>query len=158
MPAITPCLWFQTEAAEAAQFYTGLFPNSRILRTTFFGEGAHMPTGAVMAVELELMGQQYLALNGRPPFPFNEAVSLIVPCETQAEIDHYWQSLTAEGGQPVQCGWLKDKYGVSWQITPTQMADWASDSNPAKARAVFSAMMSMVKIDLATLQSAYDAA
>lgn len=158
MQKLAPCLWFDSEAEEAARYYTQIFPNSRILQTTYYGEGGHKPAGTVLTVTFEILGMEYMALNGGPNFPFTEAVSFIVYCDNQEEIDRYWNRLTAEGGAPVQCGWLKDRYGLSWQIAPSNLATLISSEHPQKAQAVMRALMSMVKLDLAALQDAYDRA
>ena len=161
MQRISPCLWFADEAEEAARFYTGIFPNSRITTIARYGEAGfdvhHRPAGSVMTVTFELDGQTFTALNGGPLFKFNEAVSLQVNCATQKEIDHYWSRLSA-GGDPraQQCGWLKDRYGLSWQITPTVLTEMLQDEDPAKAERVMAAMLQMKKIDIPTLQRAYD--
>lgn len=148
---ITPCLWFDKNADEAARFYVSVFPNSRILSTSYYTEDMHMPKGTVLTVEFELMGQRFTALNGGPHFKFNEAVSLMVHCDTQAEIDTYWARLTADGGAEVQCGWLKDRFGLAWQIVPREVADYVHGPRSAE---VMQAVMSMVKLDLAKLRAA----
>lgn len=156
---ITPCLWFADEAEDAARFYTGIFKNSRITTITRYGtagfEAHHRPAGSVMVVAFELDGHSFTALNGGPVFKFNEAVSFQVNCETQDEIDYYWDKLSA-GGDPraQQCGWLKDKYGLSWQIVPNFMDELARDENSAGAQRVMEAMLAMKKIDIATLRRA----
>ena len=122
MPKITPFLWFDNSAEQAAQFYTSIFRNSKILQTSRYPEGAPGPKGSVMTMKFELNGQEFIALNGGPHFKFNEAISFEVNCETQKEIDEYWEKLTSGGGKEVQCGWLKDKYGLSWQIVPPPSA------------------------------------
>jgi predicted 3-demethylubiquinone-9 3-methyltransferase (glyoxalase superfamily) len=155
MQRITPCLWFDTQAEEAAKFYTSIFKNSKMGAVSYYGDGAPLPKGTVLTVKFTLDGQEFLALNGGPVFKFNEAVSFIVNCETQAEIDEYWDKLTA-GGQEVQCGWLKDKYGVSWQVAPTIMAKLITDTEPTKSGRVMQALMGMVKLDISALQAAYD--
>jgi predicted 3-demethylubiquinone-9 3-methyltransferase (glyoxalase superfamily) len=157
---ITPCLWFDDQAEEAAKFYTGIFKKSRIVsisRYTEAGREAHgRPPGSVMVVAFELEGQAFTALNGGPVFKFNEAISLQVPCETQADVDHYWNALTAGGDQSAQqCGWLKDRYGVSWQVFPKALPEMLMDPDPAKAGRVMEAMIRMKKIDLAELKRAY---
>ncbi len=158
---ITPCLWFADEAEDAARYYTGIFKNSRITATTRYGtagfEAHHRPEGSVMVVTFELDGQSFMALNGGPIFKFNEAVSFVVNCATQDEIDYYWDKLSA-GGDPraQQCGWLKDKYGASWQVAPNNMDEFLKDEkSPASMRAM-EAMMRMKKIDMAELRRAYD--
>ncbi len=153
---ISLCLWFDGQAEEAANFYVSIFKNSRITAISHYGEGGPGPKGSVMVVGFALDGQDFTALNGGPMFKFNEAISLMVNCETQAEIDHYWDKLTADGGRPVQCGWLKDKFGISWQIVPTVIAALMQDKDPAKSQAVMAAIMQMVKLDIAALQKAFD--
>ena len=155
MPKINPFLWFDTQAEEAARFYTSIFPNSRIVSTTRYGEGAPMPKGSVMTVVFELDGQRFIALNGGPLFKFNEAISFSVDCKTQQEVDEYWAKLTA-GGQESQCGWLKDKFGLSWQIVPTVLGELLSDPDPKKAKRAMQAMLKMKKLDVAALKRAHD--
>ena len=154
---ITPFLWFDGQAKEAANFYVSIFPNSKIGSTSRYGEAGPGPKGSVMTVAFELDGLSFTALNGGPIFKFTEAISLVVHCETQAEVDHYWEKLSA-GGQQVQCGWLKDKYGLSWQIVPNALLELAQDKDPAKSQRVMAAMMQMKKIDIAGLKAAYAAA
>ena len=152
---ISPCLWFDGEAEEAARYYTGIFKNSKITLTTRYNEVGfeqhHRPPGSVMAVDFELDGQKFMALNGGPEFKFNEAISLQVLCENQQEIDYYWEKLSA-GGKEGQCGWLKDKFGLSWQVVPASMGQLVS--NPATAPRVMAEVMKMVKLDLPTLERA----
>jgi len=155
MQKITPCLWFDTQAEEAANFYTSIFKNSRIADVTRYGEAGPRPADMVMTVTFELAGQEFTALNGGPDFTFNEAVSLQVNCETQEEVDEYWNRLS-EGGEPGPCGWLKDKYGVSWQVTPTELGELLSDPDREKSQRVMKAMLEMGKIDIATLRQAAD--
>ena len=157
---ITPCLWFDHQAEEAAAFYTAIFRNSKIGRIARFGEAGReihgKPPGTVMTVAFGLDGQTFTALNGGPDFKFNEAISLQVNCESQEEIDYYWGKLGAGGDEKAQqCGWLKDKYGVSWQIIPTVLSEMASDPNPEKSGRVMEAMLKMKKINLADLKRAY---
>jgi predicted 3-demethylubiquinone-9 3-methyltransferase (glyoxalase superfamily) len=152
---ITPFLWFDSNAEEAVNFYTSIFKNSRILDVARWGEGGPGPKGSVMTMGFELEGQQFTALNGGPHFKFTEAVSFYVNCETQKEVDELWDQLIA-GGQAQQCGWLKDKFGLSWQIIPSTLIRMMKDKDPAKAKRVMQAMMQMVKIDIARLQQAYD--
>ena len=153
---ITPCLWFDTEAEEAATLYTGVFGNSRILGVTRYGSAGPRPAGMVMTVNFELEGQQFVALNGGPEFTFNEAVSFQVNCESQDEIDHFWTKL-ADGGEEGPCGWLKDRFGVSWQIFPTALMDEAlRDPDPEKGQRAMAAMLSMGKIDVGELQRAVE--
>jgi predicted 3-demethylubiquinone-9 3-methyltransferase (glyoxalase superfamily) len=162
MPKIqkfVPCLWFDGEAEEAARFYCSVFEGSRITHVSHYGEEGQeihgRKSGSVMVVAFELEGTPFTALNGGPQFKFNEAISLQVMCETQAEIDRYWDKLTAGGDEKAQaCGWLKDKYGLSWQIVPAQIPDWMSDSDPAKAGRVMNAFMKMKKLDIAKLEQA----
>jgi predicted 3-demethylubiquinone-9 3-methyltransferase (glyoxalase superfamily) len=155
---ITPCLWFDGRAEEAASFYTSIFPNSKIKQSARYdAEGARasgQPAGSVMTVVFELDGQEFMGLNGGPQFPFSEAVSFIVNCETQREIDHYWDKLTAAGGQEVQCGWLKDQFGVSWQIVPTALGQLLQAKDPEKSRRVMGALLKMKKLDLEALKQA----
>lgn len=156
---IRPCLWFADEAEEAARFYTGIFPNSRIVATTRYSDAGfevhHRPAGSVMTVAFELDGQPFTALNGGPVFTFNEAVSLEVSCATQEEIDHYWERLS-EGGDPAaqQCGWLKDRYGLSWQVVPEGMEEMMADAESPGAKRAMDAMLRMKKLDLAELRRA----
>ena len=158
---IRPCLWFDDQAEEAARFYTGIFKNSRILRVTRYGTAGfeihQRPAGSVMTVEFELDGQKFTALNGGPLFTFNEAISLEVHCDTQEEIDYYWEKLSA-GGDPKaqQCGWLKDRYGMSWQVVPTKVTELVTDEKSEKSQRAFQAMLGMKKLDIAALQRAYD--
>jgi predicted 3-demethylubiquinone-9 3-methyltransferase (glyoxalase superfamily) len=153
MQRITPFLWFDGKAEEAARFYCSIFKNSKIKSVAHYGEGAPGPKGKVMIVEFELDGQAITALNGGPQFPFTEAISLVVNCKDQREIDYYWKKLT-EGGKEVQCGWLKDKYGVSWQIVPTIVSELMSDEDPAQRDRVMAAVMKMVKPDIAAMKRA----
>jgi predicted 3-demethylubiquinone-9 3-methyltransferase (glyoxalase superfamily) len=150
---ITPFLWFDGQAEEAANFYVSIFPNSKIGSTSRYGEAGPGPKGSVMTVAFDLDGLSFTGLNGGPMFKFTEAISLVVHCETQAEVDHYWDKLSA-GGQQVQCGWLKDKYGLSWQIVPNALIELVQDKDPAKSQRVMAAMMQMKKIDIAGLQAA----
>jgi predicted 3-demethylubiquinone-9 3-methyltransferase (glyoxalase superfamily) len=151
---ITPMLWLDHQAEEAAKFYTSIFPNSKITQIARYSEVGPGPAGSVMTVGFELDGQPYTALNGGPIFKFTEAVSFVVHCKSQQEVDHYWDSLIA-GGSPSQCGWLKDKFGLSWQIVPDVLIELMQDKNTRKAGNVAAAMMKMVKLDIATLQKAY---
>jgi predicted 3-demethylubiquinone-9 3-methyltransferase (glyoxalase superfamily) len=157
---ITPCLWFDNEAEEAARFYTGIFPNSRIATVTRYGEAGTevhgRPPGSVMIAVFELDGQSFTALNGGPAFKFNEALSLMVNCETQAEVDHYWDKLSA-GGDPnaQQCGWLKDRYGLSWQIVPRALIEMISDPDYVRAQRAFQAMLQMKRIDIEAVRRAF---
>jgi predicted 3-demethylubiquinone-9 3-methyltransferase (glyoxalase superfamily) len=150
-------LWFDHQAEDAAAFYTSIFPNSRIVKVARYGEAGPGPAGSAMTVAFELAGQSFVALNGGPHFKFTEAVSFVVNCQTQAEVDSYWEKLSA-GGAEVQCGWLKDKFGLSWQVVPTLLGKLASDPDSKKAGQVMQAMMTMKKLDLHALQQAYDQA
>jgi predicted 3-demethylubiquinone-9 3-methyltransferase (glyoxalase superfamily) len=157
MQRITPSLWFDTEAEEAADFYVSVFKNSQVLNVSRYGEAGPRPAGTVMTVDFELDGQQFIALNGGPEFPFTEAVSLQVNCETQEEVDRYW-SVLSEGGEEGPCGWLKDRYGLSWQIIPVALAELLNDPDAAKAQRAMAAMLQMKKIDIAALHAAAEAA
>jgi predicted 3-demethylubiquinone-9 3-methyltransferase (glyoxalase superfamily) len=153
MHTLTACLWFDTEGEEAATFYTSVFPNSRILDISRCGEGAPRPAGSVMTVSFELDGALFTALNGGPEFRFTEAISFQVSCADQAEVDHYWNTLSA-GGEEGPCGWLKDKFGLSWQIVPSAMPAILGDPDPARAQRAMTAMLTMKKLDIAALQRA----
>lgn len=150
---IVPHLWFDKEAKEAAMFYTSVFKNSRIKRTTTLHD---TPSGTVDIVTFELLGQEFMAISAGPLFKFNESISFIVRCETQKEIDYYWKNLTGSGGQEIQCGWLKDKYGLSWQIVPTSMDKMMKSKDPMRLAMVTQAFLKMKKFDIAALQKAYD--
>lgn len=152
---ITPFLWFDSQAEEAAAFYTSIFPNSKVVKVVRYGEAGPGPAGSAMTVEFQLHGQSFVGLNGGPHFKFTEAISFVVNCETQQEVDTYWEKLSA-GGAEVQCGWVKDKFGLSWQIVPTLLAKLVGDPDPKKADRVMKAMMTMVKLDVRALQQAYD--
>jgi predicted 3-demethylubiquinone-9 3-methyltransferase (glyoxalase superfamily) len=151
---IVPNLWFDTESEEAANFYTSIFNNSRIVKTMHYLDAGPRPAGMVLLVTFELEGQQFTAINGGPEFKFNEAMSLQVNCEGQDEVDALWDQLS-EGGEKSQCGWLKDKFGVSWQITPTVLEEMLADDDPAKANSVMKCMLQMTKIDIKELERAY---
>ena len=158
---ITPCLWFDTQAEEAARFYCSIFGNSRILGISRYGEAGRevhgMPAGTVLTVAFELGGQSFTALNGGPIFKFNEAVSFQVNCDTQEEVDHYWDRLRAGGDESAQqCGWLKDRFGVSWQVVPASIADMMTDTDPRKTDRVMEALLKMKKLDIAALKRAYE--
>jgi len=153
MQKITPFLWFDTQAEAAAKFYASVFPNSKILKTARYGEAGPGPKGSVMTVEFELAGQRMIALNGGPHFKFTEAISLSVDCKDQKEVDRYWNRLS-QGGQESMCGWLKDKYGLSWQINPSILGKLLSDKDAKKAKRVMEAMLKMKKIDIAALNAA----
>jgi len=155
MQQITPFLWFDNNAEEAVNFYTSIFKNSKILNVNRYPEGGPGPAGSVMTIAFQLNGQELTALNGGPHFKFNEAISFVVNCDTQAEVDDYWAKLTA-GGQEVQCGWLKDKFGLSWQIVPVGMIKLFEDKDREKSKRAFQAMMTMKKLDLNVLQKAFD--
>lgn len=157
MQKITPFLWFDGNAEEAVNFYTSIFPNSRIVSVSRHGDAGPGPKGSVMVMTFELEGQQFMALNGGPQFKFSPAISLMVHCETQAEIDRYWDRLSA-GGQTIECGWLQDKFGVSWQIVPAVLGKMMADKDPKKSQRVLSALMKMKKLDIAGLESAYEGA
>ena len=150
---ITPFLWFNNQAEEAVKFYTSIFKNSKAGAVTHYPEGTPGPAGTVMTVAFQLDGQEFVALNGGPQFPFTEAVSFVVNCDNQKEIDYYWQKLSA-GAKEVQCGWVKDKFGVSWQIVPTILGELVSDKDRAKAQRVMHALLKMVKLDIKKLQQA----
>jgi predicted 3-demethylubiquinone-9 3-methyltransferase (glyoxalase superfamily) len=158
---IVPCLWFDSQAEEAARYYTGIFKQSKLGKISRYTEAGHevhgRPAGSVMTVEFELNGQPFTALNGGPLFKFNEAVSFQIMCETQEEVDHYWNRLT-EGGdkQAQQCGWLKDKYGVSWQVVPTVLAELMSDPDKEKAGRAMEALLQMKKLDITELKRAFE--
>ena len=156
MHKITPFLWFDDQAEEAMNFYVSIFKNSKRGRISRYGEAGPGPKGAVMVVTFRLDGQEFMALNGGPHFKFTEAISLFVRCETQEEVDDLWKKLTAGGGAPSQCGWLKDKYGLSWQIVPTALGEMMSDPDPEKSKRVMNAMLQMKKLDINTLKQAYE--
>ncbi|HXZ54111.1 MAG TPA: VOC family protein [Burkholderiales bacterium] len=153
MRKITPFLWFDTQAEEAAKFYVSIFPKSKILKTARYGEAGPGPEGSVMTVEFELDGQRLVALNGGPVFKLSEAFSLSVDCKDQKEVDHYWEKLS-RGGQESMCGWLKDRYGLSWQIVPTVLPKLLGDPDPRKAKRAMEAMLKMKKLDIAALEAA----
>lgn len=156
MQKITPFLWFDDKAEEAAKFYASIFKNSKVGAISHYGDDMPMPKGTVMTVAFQLEGQDFVALNGGPHFKFTEAISFVVNCETQEEIDYFWEKLLAGGGEESQCGWLKDKFGLSWQIVPTILSGMVADNDAARAQRVMHAMLQMVKIDMTTLQRAYD--
>lgn len=151
--SITTCLWFDTEGEEAATLYVSLFENSRITGVTRYGEGGLGPVGAAQAVTFELDGQPFLALNGGPGHPFNDAVSFQIPCRNQEEVDRYWDRL-AEGGEPGRCGWLRDRFGVSWQVVPDELPGLLGDPDPDRARRATEAMLTMGKLDVEALKAA----
>jgi predicted 3-demethylubiquinone-9 3-methyltransferase (glyoxalase superfamily) len=154
MQKITPFLWFDTEGEDAARFYTSLFPNSRIVDVQRYGEAGPRAAGTVMTVAFELEGQRFVALNGGPDFTFSEAISFAVECEDQDEVDRYWDALTDGGGEPGPCGWLRDRFGVSWQIVPRRLTELLADEDREKAQRVMAAMLRMGKIDVAELERA----
>jgi predicted 3-demethylubiquinone-9 3-methyltransferase (glyoxalase superfamily) len=155
MQKLSTCLWFDGKAEEAVSFYTSIFKNSKKGKISRYGEGAPMPKGTVMVATFELLGHEFMALNGGPQFRFTPAISLVIYCDTQEEIDEYWKRLT-EGGEAVQCGWLKDKYGISWQIVPAALAELLSDTDAARTQRVMQALYPMVKLDIAKLKQAYN--
>lgn len=155
MQKITPFLWFDTQAEEAANFYVSLFKNSRILSVSRYGEAGPGPAGSVLTIAFQLDGQEFVALNGGPQFKFTEAISLYVNCENQQEVDELWAKLT-EGGEESMCGWLKDRYGISWQIIPTGLTEMLSSPDSAKALRATQAMFTMKKIDLAKMRAAFE--
>ncbi|HKW74989.1 MAG TPA: VOC family protein [Terriglobales bacterium] len=153
---ITPFLWFDHQAEEAANFYVSIFENSGILSTSRYGEGGPGPKGSVMTISFELEGQEFTALNGGPHFKFTEAVSFVVHCETQDDVDRFWKKLTEGGGQESQCGWLKDKFGLSWQVVPNALPKLLQDKDAARSQRVMNALLKMKKLDIAELQRAHD--
>ncbi len=153
MKKITPFLWFDGRAEEAANFYTAIFPNSKIVSMMRSGEAGPGPKGSVMSATFELQGQEFIALNGGPMFTFSPAISFFVPCETQEEVDHFWEKLS-EGGEKQRCGWLRDKFGVSWQIVPTVLGQLLQDKDAEKSKRVMNAMLQMDKLDIASLKRA----
>ena len=157
MKNIVPCLWFDTEGEAAAELYTSVFPNSKILDIAHYGEAGPRPAGTVMTVSFELNGQEFLALNGGPEFTFSEAVSFQVMCEDQDEVDLFWSKL-GEGGEHGPCGWLKDRFGLSWQIVPTRLGELLGDPDPARAQRAMTAMLGMKKLEIAELERAADGA
>jgi predicted 3-demethylubiquinone-9 3-methyltransferase (glyoxalase superfamily) len=157
MPAITPNLWFDTQGKEAAEFYVSVFPNSEIKNVLYYGEAGPRAAGTVLTVDFALDGQSYTAINGGPDFTFNEALSLLINCADQAEVDYYWTRL-GDGGEEGPCGWLKDRYGLSWQVIPTALMELLRDPDASRAQRVMAAMLEMRKIDVATLHAAADQA
>ena len=152
---ITPFLWFDHQAEEAAGFYVSIFPNSKIIKVIRYGKAGPGPAGSAMTVDFQLEGQSFVALNGGPHFKFTEAISFVVNCQTQDEVDTYWEKLSA-GGAEVQCGWLKDKFGLSWQIVPTALPELLSGPDPEKSQRVMKAMLTMKKLDIRALKQAYE--
>ena len=159
MQKITPFLWFDDQAEEAVKFYTSIFKNSKVGRVLRYDEqsakAAGGTVGSVLTIEFEIEGQKFVALNGGPQFKFNESISFVVNCETQKEVDYFWEKLTADGGEESQCGWLRDKFGVSWQVTPTVLIDMLHDKDAGKSERVMKAMLQMQKIDTEKLKAAY---
>jgi predicted 3-demethylubiquinone-9 3-methyltransferase (glyoxalase superfamily) len=155
MQKLTPFLWFDNNAEEAVNFYASIFKDAKILDIVRYGEAGPGPAGSAMTVQFELFGQEFIALNGGPHFKFTEAISFSVNCETQEEVDDFWEKLT-EGGTESRCGWLKDKYGLSWQVNPTILGKMLNDKDPQKAKRVMEAMLQMDKIDIPTLKRAYE--
>ena len=155
MHKITPFLWFDGKAEEAANFYVSVFENAKILAVSRYPEDSPGPAGTVMTVEFELDGKEFIALNGGPQYTFTPAISFSIDCKTQAEVDHFWERFS-EGGEQIQCGWLQDKYGLSWQVVPSILPELLKSDNEAKADAVMQAMLKMVKLDIVELQAAYD--
>lgn len=160
MQKITPFFWFDTQAEEAANYYVSIFKNAKVTEVTRYNEESSKvsgrPAGSAMTVAFELNGQQFVALNGGPQFTFSEAISFVIHCETQEEIDHYWNKLTADGGEEGQCGWLKDKYGVSWQVVPTNLGELLGGQDPVQSQKAMHAMLQMKKLDMNKLQAARD--
>jgi predicted 3-demethylubiquinone-9 3-methyltransferase (glyoxalase superfamily) len=154
MQRITNCLWFDTQAEEAAKFYVSIFKNAKITAVSHYGDAGPRPKGSVMTVTFELDGQEYMGLNGGPHFTFTPAISLVVNCDTQEEIDYYWDKLLADGGKVVECGWLTDRFGLSWQVVPSRMKTFAT-GDPERTNRVMQEVLKMKKLDLATLERAY---
>ncbi len=152
---VSTCLWFDTEAEDAVNFYVSIFEDSHVVRMSRYGKDQRMPAGTVLTVEFDLAGTRFMALNGGPLFKFTEASSMVVKCDTQAEIDRVWEALLADGGCEVQCGWLKDKYGLSWQIVPVELGDMMQDPDGEKTARVMAALLQMVKLDVAKLTAAF---
>jgi predicted 3-demethylubiquinone-9 3-methyltransferase (glyoxalase superfamily) len=155
---ITPFLWFDGNAEEAVNYYLSVFPDAKLGEVSRYGEGMPMPAGTVLVANFTLFGQEFGAINAGPEFKFTEAISFMIDCKDQAEVDYYWDKLTADGGEPSQCGWLKDKFGLSWQVVPSVLGELMTNPDPAKANRVTQALMQMGKIDIATLEAARDAA
>jgi predicted 3-demethylubiquinone-9 3-methyltransferase (glyoxalase superfamily) len=162
MQKITPFLWFDDQAEEAAKFYSSIFKNSKVGKILRYGEEAAKvsqsgrPVGSVLTIEFEIEGQKFTALNGGPAFKFNESISFVVNCDTQKEVDYFWEKLTADGGQESQCGWLKDRFGVSWQVVPSLLIEMLHDKDSEKSERVMKAMLQMQKIDIKTLKETYE--
>lgn len=157
MPRITPNLWFDTQGKEAAEFYVSVFPNSRITNVSYYGEAGPRPAGTVLTVDFVLDGEPFTAINGGPEFTFDEAVSFLIDCADQEEVDHYWSKLTEGGGKEGPCGWVKDRYGLSWQVVPAVLGELLADPDPARAQRAMAAMLGMSKLDVAALRAAADA-
>jgi predicted 3-demethylubiquinone-9 3-methyltransferase (glyoxalase superfamily) len=157
MPRITPNLWFDTHAQEAAEFYVSVFPNSKVTNVSYYGEAGPRPAGTVLTVEFELDGQPFTGINGGPQFTFTEAISLLISCADQDEVDYYWDKLTDGGGEG-QCGWLKDRYGLSWQVIPAALGELIGDPDPERSQRAMKAMLGQRKIDIAAIQAAADEA
>ena len=157
MPTITPCLWFDTQAEDAAAFYVSVFKNSQIVSTSHYGEAGPREAGMVLTVQFELDGQPFTALNGGPEFTFDEAISFQIDCTSQDDVDYYWERLTADGGQDGPCGWVKDKFGVSWQVVPDELEKLLADPDQARGQRAMAAMLQMRKIDIAAVREAADA-
>jgi len=153
---IYPCLWFDNQAEEAMHFYVSVFPNSKAGYVSRYGKNMPAPEGTAMTAEFELNGQKFMGLNGGPLFKFSEAVSFVIPCQDQAEVDHYWNSLTADGGQESQCGWLKDKFGLSWQVVPNALGEMMKGGDAEKSQRMMQALMQMKKLDISALEKAYN--
>ncbi len=156
MPSITPCLWFDTDAEAAATFYTSVFPNSRIVSTSYYTEAGPKPAGTVLTVEFELDGKAFTALNGGPEFSFSEAISFQISCKDQDEVDYYADNITADGGEEGPCGWVKDRFGISWQIVPVALVELLADPDPERVNRAMAAMMKMQRLDVAALRAAAD--
>ena len=152
---VSTCLWFDRNAESVVNFYVSLFEDSRITSISHYGKGAPMPEGTILTVTFDLAGTEFMALNGGPQFPFTEASSMVVYCDSQVEIDRLWSALTADGGKEVQCGWLKDKFGLSWQIVPARMREMLRDADQVRLDRVMNEVMKMVKLNIARLESAY---
>jgi predicted 3-demethylubiquinone-9 3-methyltransferase (glyoxalase superfamily) len=156
MPRITPNLWFDDQSMEAAEFYTSIFPNSKVTEVSYYGKDQPGREGSVLTVNFLLDGQEFTAINGGPQFTFSEAISFLINCADQDEIDFYWDRLTADGGEESQCGWLKDKFGLSWQVVPADWAQKMTDADPARVQRMMQAMFTMQKLDIAALEAAAD--
>ena len=157
MPTLTPCLWFDTQAEEAASYYVSVFKNSRIVSTSHYGEAGPREAGMVLTVQFELDGLPFTALNGGPEFTFDEAISFQIDCRSQDDVDYYWETLSADGGEEGPCGWVKDKFGVSWQVVPDELEKLLADPDQGRAQRAMAAMLEMRKIDIAAVRAAADA-